>query len=252
MMTNDHVNVVCESCAVKKPCVAMSQEVSTTENPYNGMSREELEPLLEKYRANPDKMPDSDLFREAWKTAPIKTEEEEPKEVDEFILDYTHPKFDRTKIDRVLLKHSISPAGKHDKEAIEICQNIFAEEEKKAAELIRKFEIRTQGLEIYESGKFIQFCKENFQKIWYGDLHVLQAILYVGATFHLDNADEPIHLHVGGTTQSGKSDSVKTALKFIHPNDKLTRTFSPKWIYYAKMDVHENMMLFSAPANAAF
>lgn len=224
----------------------MSQEVTATENPYAGLSREALLPFLEACRGDRSVMAHADLFEAAWAAAPIITEEVEPEEeVEEFILDYTHPKFNRTKIDQVLLKHKISPAGKHDKEAIEICQNIFDVEEKKAAELIRKHEIRMQGLKIYRDGKFIQYCKENFQKIWYGDLHILQAVLYVGASFYIDNANEPVHLHVAGTTQSGKSDSVKTALKFIHANNKLTSTFSPRWIYYATDTVHENMMLFS-------
>jgi hypothetical protein len=106
-------------------------------------------------------------------------------------------------------------------------------------------EILQKSREIYDKGGFIPYCIENFRKIWYGDSFVLQSILYMAASFRMMNADEPIHLHVAGQTQSGKSDSVKTALKFIPKDDQLTRTFSPKWIFYAGADIHENMMIFS-------
>ncbi len=121
----------------------------------------------------------------------------------------------------------------------------FQKLDEKVEQTQRAHEITEKCQNIYKAGKFIQFCKENFQKIWLGDAHVLQAVLYIGATFHLDNADEPIHLHVAGTTQSGKSDSVKTSLKFIHPDNQLTATFSPMWIFYADTSIHENLILFS-------
>lgn len=121
----------------------------------------------------------------------------------------------------------------------------FLKLDDKTEQAQRDRDILQKSREIYDQGRFIPYCIDNFRKIWYGDAFVLQAILYISASFRVMNADEPIHLHVAGQTQSGKSDSVKTALKFIPKPDQLTRTFSPKWIFYAGVDIHENMMIFS-------
>lgn len=106
-------------------------------------------------------------------------------------------------------------------------------------------EIDEEALKIYKSGGFLNYAKEAFRKIWYGDSHILQGIFYIAASYRVLNVDEGLHLHVQGTTQSGKSDSVKTALKFIHPSNKLTKTFSDKYLFYAENLVPENTMIFS-------
>lgn len=96
----------------------------------------------------------------------------------------------------------------------------------------------------YENGRFITYCTTAFNKIWYGDGHILTAMLLQCANLFVENADEGIFLHVAGNTQSGKSDSVKTALKFIRANNKIIKTFSPMWIFYTK-EIQPRMILFS-------
>lgn len=118
-------------------------------------------------------------------------------------------------------------------------KNIQDEETRQEQKIKKKARI------IYEKGLVLDYSKRAFRKIWYADSHILQAIMYIAASYHVSNIDEGIHLHVNGTTQSGKSDSVKASLKFIHPNNKLTRTFSDKWLFYAKDQLKENMMVFS-------
>jgi hypothetical protein len=105
--------------------------------------------------------------------------------------------------------------------------------------------IEVEARRIYESGDFLGYAKDVFKKIWYGDSYILQAIFYIVASYRALNVDEGVHLHVQGTTQSGKSDSVKTALKFIHPMNKLTKTFSDKYLFYAENAVPENTIIFS-------
>lgn len=105
-------------------------------------------------------------------------------------------------------------------------------------------EIRAEARRVYESGRFLDYCRDTFSKVWYGDFHILEAILYQSAAARMGNPEDGIHLHIAGPTQSGKSDSVKAALDFIHPDDKLNKKFSKAWIYYAK-ELHERTILFS-------
>jgi len=102
-----------------------------------------------------------------------------------------------------------------------------------------------QGKKIYEKGKFLQFCKQTFGKVWYGDAHILEGVCYTAAAMKIDNAYMGLHLHITGQTQIGKSDGANEALKFIHPNNRLTATFSMKWLYYAKDEIHPNIIIFS-------
>ncbi len=102
-----------------------------------------------------------------------------------------------------------------------------------------------ETLKIYNEGLLIPHCETTFAKMWLGDTHILRGLMYVVANMHLSNPDEGLHLHIAGPTMSGKSDSVKTALKLFHPNDQLIRTFSPKWIFHAGDKIHENVVVFS-------
>jgi len=102
-----------------------------------------------------------------------------------------------------------------------------------------------EGKAIYASGEFIEYCKKTFGKVWYGDAHILEGVLYIAANMRVLNATDGIHLHVSGTTQSGKSDSVKSAMRFIHPKDRLIKTFSLKYLFYADHDLHPNTIIFS-------
>jgi len=100
---------------------------------------------------------------------------------------------------------------------------------------------------IYQSGGFIDLCKDNFSKIWLGDLHILEGILYCAANTRVLNAQDAVHIHISGSTQTGKSDGVKTALQFVHPADQQTKTFSPMYLFHASKsgDLHERMLLFT-------
>jgi len=97
----------------------------------------------------------------------------------------------------------------------------------------------------YESGHFLKYCKENFAKVWFGDVHILEGVLYTAANMRVLNAKDGIHLHIMGTTQAGKSDSVKAAMQFIHPDDRLIKTFSMKYLFYAAEELHPNTIVFS-------
>jgi hypothetical protein len=123
-------------------------------------------------------------------------------------------------------------------------------EAKEQALSVEKYENDLQRLasELYQSGKFIDFCTKQFQKIWISDEHILKVMLYTAASFKLKNPDEGVHVHVTGITQIGKSDSCKTAFKFIPDRYKLIRTFSPKWIFHANQNgtkIQQNCILFS-------
>lgn len=100
----------------------------------------------------------------------------------------------------------------------------------------------------YESGEFISYCEKAFDKVWYGDKHILKGILLVNAVSRVLNAEFGIHLHIKGSTQTGKSQSTKKCLKFIHNNDVLRKTFSDQYLYHAgnKPDMlHRRMIVFS-------
>jgi hypothetical protein len=97
--------------------------------------------------------------------------------------------------------------------------------------------------EIYESGIFLEYCENTFGKVWYGDAHILLGILLTVANMLVVNAKDGIHLHITGPTQSGKSDSGKAALQFIHPANRLIKTFSPKYLYHAEL--HPCTIIFS-------
>lgn len=100
---------------------------------------------------------------------------------------------------------------------------------------------------IYKKGLFLQYAKETFRKIWYGDSFILQVLMYIAATYKVLNVDEAIHLHVAGDTQIGKSDSVKRGLIFIPLRYKSSKKFSAMYLFYGYKDgsIHEDMMLFT-------
>lgn len=107
-------------------------------------------------------------------------------------------------------------------------------------------EILAEAKEIYQSGKFIDYCEKAFGKVWYGDLHILRGVLYMEAVARVANSVFGIHLHVSGDTQTGKSQSIKKALKFLHPNDWMSKSFSLKYLFYAPPGtLHRNTVVFS-------
>ncbi|MGA2161312.1 MAG: hypothetical protein ABSG28_03805 [Methanoregula sp.] len=135
--------------------------------------------------------------------------------------------------------------------------------EKKAAGLLKETQaIRQAGLgknspstpapeigeaarKIYESGGFLKYCNDTFGKVWLGDGHILAGVLLMAANMRVLNANDGLHLHIMGTTQSGKSDSVKASMQFVHPSDRLIKTFSMKYLFYAEDELHPNTIVFS-------
>jgi len=105
--------------------------------------------------------------------------------------------------------------------------------------------ILEKAREEYESGGFIKYCETAFGKMWTGDAHILKGILLTAANMRVANAFDGIHLHISGKTQAGKSDSVKAAMRFIHPSNQLVKTFSPKYLFYAKEELREKTIMFS-------
>ena len=106
--------------------------------------------------------------------------------------------------------------------------------------------MRDLGIEartLYNQGKFIEECKKEFSKQWYNDTYMLEFILLMGAALRVRNAHEGMHLHISGDTQSGKSAGAKTALKFLAKEATMTKTFTPKAIFYAEGILHERMVV---------
>jgi hypothetical protein len=108
-----------------------------------------------------------------------------------------------------------------------------------------KSEIAETADKIYEGGEFLEYCKKTYGKVWLNDVHILEGILYTAANMRVLNAKDGIHLHIMGLTQTGKSDSVKAAMQFVHPSDRLIKTFSMKYLFYAAEDLHPNTIVFS-------
>jgi hypothetical protein len=105
--------------------------------------------------------------------------------------------------------------------------------------------LKFKALDVLKSGNFLKYCRENFAKVWLGDTHILEGVLYCAANMRVINAKDGLHLHISGGTQTGKSDGIKASMQFIHPNDRLIKTFSPKYLFYADNELHPNTIVFS-------
>ena len=108
-------------------------------------------------------------------------------------------------------------------------------------------EVVEAARKIYESGRFLDYCKENFGKVWYGDIHVLMGVLLAAANIRVLNAHDGLHILVNGSTQSGKSDGVKKSILFVSPRDRSTKTFSRMYLFHGAKNggIHANMLIFS-------
>ena len=176
--------------------------------------------------------------------------------VPQFVRDYEekHPEYFpsgtslETKIEVLKKIENIRSDEKRAK--VESFRKLDAATEAKAIEIDaakKEREIAETARAIYESGDFLKYCTDTFGKVWYGDVHILTGILLMAANLRVLNAKDGLHLHVNGQTQSGKSDSVKAALRFVHPNDQSTKTFSQMYLFHASKtgDLHEGMLIFS-------
>jgi hypothetical protein len=104
-------------------------------------------------------------------------------------------------------------------------------------------EIVAKALEIYQSRRFVEYCREVWRQIWCGDEYVLDLVLLAAACLSVTNASDGINIHIAGSTQSGKSAAAKTALRFVHPKNKFTGTFSRLGLFSGLF--HEKMLIFS-------
>lgn len=104
--------------------------------------------------------------------------------------------------------------------------------------------LTTRAREIYQSGEFVKYCRDTFEKTWYGDQHILDAVLLQAAALYVSNISSGINLHISGKTQSGKSDAVRHALKFLPDSLKYSGTFSRLALYHSKK-FHNRMIVFS-------
>jgi energy-coupling factor transporter ATP-binding protein EcfA2 len=86
--------------------------------------------------------------------------------------------------------------------------------------------------EIWKSGKFIDHIKETFQKYWCGDEHIAMWIIIQHVNAHIKNPDVGIHLHITGPSGSGKSDSVKAALKLLPKDKPIIGSFTRRGVIY--------------------
>jgi len=104
--------------------------------------------------------------------------------------------------------------------------------------------LTTRARDIYQSGEFVKYCRDTFGKTWYGDQHILDAVLLQAAALYVSNISSGINLHISGKTQSGKSDAVRHALKFLPDTLKYSGTFSRLALYHSKK-FHSRMIVFS-------
>ena len=104
--------------------------------------------------------------------------------------------------------------------------------------------IEERARELYLSGDFVKYCREAFGKTWYGDQHIMDAVLLQTAALYITNINNGINLHISGKTQSGKSDAVRHALKFLPDTLKYSGTFSRLALYHSKK-FHDGMIVFS-------
>jgi hypothetical protein len=169
-----------------------------------------------------------------------------PDGYDEYLAANPHT-FDATPTATEEQKWKFLTAILHNKKMKE--NNAYAAKVSKAT--IEYYERTQQDLSIeastiYNEGRFIAECRKEFSKQWLNDTYVLDFILLMGASLRVLNAYEGIHLHISGDTQSGKSAGAKTALKFL-PNDMaMTKSFTPKAIFYGakKGLIHPKMIVF--------
>ena len=89
-----------------------------------------------------------------------------------------------------------------------------------------------ESRKIYETGKFVDFILETWNKEWYQDTHIIQFVLLQAASNYITNPEDGLHLYVAGNTGLGKSMSVEEALTYLPPTMQVTSKFTPQWLYY--------------------
>ena len=85
---------------------------------------------------------------------------------------------------------------------------------------------------IYQSGKFLEYLQNTFAKYWYGDSHILAWIAIQFVNSWLSNPNIGLHLHITGPSSTGKSDSIKAALRLLPEEYIVVGSFTRKAVVY--------------------
>lgn len=93
-------------------------------------------------------------------------------------------------------------------------------------------DVSEKAKEIWKSGKFIPHIQETFRKYWCGDEHIAMWVIIQHVNAHIKNPDVGIHLHITGPSGSGKSDSVKAALKLLPKDKPIIGSFTRRGVIY--------------------
>jgi hypothetical protein len=123
-----------------------------------------------------------------------------------------------------------------EEKATAMIQAIKDEESKEKAKVVSSDRldpnITKEANSIYSSGKFLEYLLQTFNEYWYGDGHILAwvAIQYVNSW--LANPNIGIHLHITGPSSTGKSDSVKAAMKLLPDDHRVIGSFTRRGIVY--------------------
>ena len=132
------------------------------------------------------------------------------------------PKNDIEEIRNAIKWVQQKPPGIHKRVKISQCEPEEASPE----------DINEKAMEIWKSGKFIDYIKETFRKYWCGDEHIAVWVVIQHVNAHIKNPDVGIHLHITGPSGGGKSDSVKAALKLLPKDKPIIGSFTRRGIIY--------------------
>lgn len=225
---------------------------------YTSMSREQLARILKRAGGLRENIPDPEAFLKAWGAA--------PKPTDPVPIDPEIAPEDLSAVKDCEARHpDFFPPGTPTSEKVKHIKKIGKVQADEKAERVNNFQnldraveaanaereyvktrdsLTARAREIYRSGEFVKYCRETFRETWYGDQHILDAVLLQAAALFVSNISTGINLHVSGKTQSGKSDAVRHALKFLPDSLKYSGTFSRLALYHSRK-FHDRMIVFS-------
>jgi len=92
--------------------------------------------------------------------------------------------------------------------------------------------ILEEARSVYQSGKFLEYLQNTLGKYWYGDSHILIWIAIQFVNSWIANPNIGLHLHVTGPSSTGKSDSVKAAMRLLPDEYRIIGSFTRKAVIY--------------------
>lgn len=101
-----------------------------------------------------------------------------------------------------------------------------------------------EAVEIYKSGKFIEYATTAFHKVWCGDERVFHWMMIQFANGFIANADEGLHLYIAGSSGVGKSEGVKQSFQLFPSSYIIKGSFSRKAILYLAEKMVPGSILF--------